>query len=131
VSYFKGAHGVLLVYDVTDRATFDSIRHWLQQLKMHASSSIDKILLANKMDKTEARMVSKAEGEALAAEAGIKFFETSAKGDVNVSEAFGFLAKEVKQRMMRGGEERASEGAGATDTVKLVGSKRSKGNGCC
>jgi len=74
-SYFRGAQGILLVYDVTDRQTFLSIRNWVAQIQMHADVNVNKILIGNKCDITEQRAVSTEEGEALAKEYNIQVRE--------------------------------------------------------
>ena len=74
-SYFRGAQGILLVYDVTDRRSFDSIRNWISQIQQHADVSVNKILVGNKCDITEEKVVSTAEGQKLADEYGIDFWE--------------------------------------------------------
>lgn len=101
-SYFRGAQGILLVYDVTDRATFLSIRNWVQQIQMHADVNVNKVLIGNKCDMPE-RAVSTEEGEALSQEYEIMFFETSAKQDLLVEEAFLSIATDVKNRLMADG----------------------------
>jgi Ras-related protein Rab-8A len=101
-SYFRGAQGILLVYDVTDRTTFLSIRNWVQQIQMHADVNVNKVLIGNKCDMPE-RAVSTEEGEALAEEYEIMFFETSAKQDLLVEEAFLSIATDVKNRLMADG----------------------------
>mmetsp|Transcript_16388 Transcript_16388/g.19376 ORF Transcript_16388/g.19376 Transcript_16388/m.19376 type:complete len:174 (-) Transcript_16388:500-1021(-) len=83
-SYFRGAQGILLVYDVTDRGSFNSIRNWVGQIQQHADVHVNKILIGNKCDMDEQRVVSTEEGQNLAKEYGIQFFETSAKNDNNV-----------------------------------------------
>ena len=72
----------MLVYDCTDKQTFQSIRNWVAQIDMHADVNVNKILIANKCDMEKA--VSTEEGNALAKEYNIKFFEASAKLDINV-----------------------------------------------
>lgn len=99
-SYFRGAQGILLVYDVTERQTFLSIRNWVQQIQMHADVNVNKILIGNKADLKENRVVSTEEGEALAREFNIKFFETSARADLNVDAAFEKIAYDVKDRLL-------------------------------
>merc|ERR1712146_398550 len=64
-SYFRGAQGILLVYDVADRSTFNSIRNWIAQIQQHADINVNKILVGNKCD-AESRKVSTEEGEKLA-----------------------------------------------------------------
>lgn len=99
-SYFRGAQGILLVYDVTDRGSFNSIRNWVGQIQQHADVHVNKILIGNKCDIEEQRVVSFEEGKTLAKEYGIQFFETSAKNDMNVETGFQTVAREVKDRLL-------------------------------
>ena len=69
---------------MTDRGSFNSIRNWVGQIQQHADVHVNKILIGNKCDIEDQRMVSKEEGEKLAKEYDIKFFETSAKQDFQV-----------------------------------------------
>lgn len=102
-SYFRGAQGILLVYDVTDRASFNSIRNWVGQIQQHADVHVNKILIGNKCDMTDDKVISTEEGQALADEYGVQFFETSAKNNVNVESGFIAIAREVKNRLMEEG----------------------------
>ncbi|KAM9964665.1 hypothetical protein ACTFIW_004439 [Dictyostelium discoideum] len=99
-AYYRGAMGILLVYDVTDEKSFGSIRNWIRNIEQHASDSVNKILIGNKCDMTEKKVVDSSRGKSLADEYGIKFLETSAKNSVNVEEAFIGLAKDIKKRMI-------------------------------
>ena len=92
-SYFKGAHGILLIYDITCRESFKELENWLGEVERHASSQVLKILIGNKCDLEEKREIQKDEGEAFAMRNGMQFIETSAKNNTNVSEAFEALAK--------------------------------------
>ncbi|KAG6437404.1 hypothetical protein SASPL_102320 [Salvia splendens] len=99
-SYYRGAMGILLVYDVTDEASFNNIRNWIRNIEQHASDNVNKILVGNKADMDESkRAVPTAKGQALADEYGIKFFETSAKTNMNVEEVFFSIARDIKQRL--------------------------------
>jgi Ras-related protein Rab-8A len=98
-SYFRGAQGILLVYDVTDRSTFMSIRNWISQIQMHADVNVNKILIGNKCDMAD-RVVTTEEGEALAREYNIHFYETSAKLDIKVEKAFMTIATDLKNRLL-------------------------------
>lgn len=100
-SYFRGAQGILLVYDVTDRHTFESLRNWVSQIQQHADISVNMILIGNKCDMESQRAVKWDEGKALADSYGIQFYETSAKQETNVQEAFVAIATEVKDRLVK------------------------------
>lgn len=93
VSYFKGAHAILLVYDITDRDTFENIRNWVSEIKEYADSKVSLLLVGNKCDNEDDRKVSFDEGKQLAASIGTNFFEVSAKTDVQVREAFEDIAR--------------------------------------
>ncbi|MBA0660869.1 hypothetical protein Goklo_012816, partial [Gossypium klotzschianum] len=76
-AYYRGAMGILLVYDVTDESSFNNIRNWIRNIEQHASDNVNKILVGNKADMDESkRAVPTSKGQALADEYGIKFFET-------------------------------------------------------
>jgi Ras-related protein Rab-8A len=97
-AYYRGAMGILLVYDVTDDKSFNNIRTWMRNIEQHANEQVVKILLGNKCDMTEKKMVTYDQGDALAKEYGIQFFETSAKTNVKVEEAFTAIARAIKDR---------------------------------
>ena len=63
-SYFRGAQGIVLVYDITDRGTFNSVRSWMAQIADHADAQVNRVLVANKSDNEAERRVSSAEGAA-------------------------------------------------------------------
>ncbi|CAN6815866.1 unnamed protein product [Brassica oleracea] len=99
-AYYRGAMGILLVYDVTDESSFNNIRNWIRNIEQHASDNVNKILVGNKADMDESkRAVPTAKGQALADEYGIKFFETSAKTNLNVEEVFFSIGRDIKQRL--------------------------------
>ncbi|KAJ6690317.1 hypothetical protein OIU85_006573 [Salix viminalis] len=99
-AYYRGAMGILLVYDVTDESSFNNIRNWIRNIEQHASDNVNKILVGNKADMDESkRAVPTSKGQALADEYGIKFFETSAKTNLNVEEVFFSIARDIKQRV--------------------------------
>lgn len=85
-TYYKGAAGVVLVYAVNDRKTFNSLQNWIRQINQSQPENICKIIVGNKSDVSENdRQVSKAEGQALAAKYGISFIESSARDNTNIS----------------------------------------------
>ena len=99
-SYYKGAHGIVLIYDVTNRKTYDNIRKWMNQIKDDSSSNISIILVANKIDcENEFRQVIKEEGEVLAKNNNLPIFEASAKDNINVEESFKYLIEEINKKI--------------------------------
>eukprot|EP00635_Sarcinochrysidales_sp_CCMP3193_P010621 CAMPEP_0118906234 /NCGR_PEP_ID=MMETSP1166-20130328/9965_1 /TAXON_ID=1104430 /ORGANISM="Chrysoreinhardia sp, Strain CCMP3193" /LENGTH=193 /DNA_ID=CAMNT_0006845517 /DNA_START=29 /DNA_END=607 /DNA_ORIENTATION=+ len=99
VSYFKGAHGILLVYDVSERDSFENIQHWVHQIRENADERVRLVLVGNKCDR-EDRVVSTKEGEDLAKQYGVSFFETSAKENLNVDECYDAIARETKDALL-------------------------------
>ncbi|XP_009329748.1 PREDICTED: ras-related protein Rab-10-like [Pygoscelis adeliae] len=97
-SYFRGAQGFVLVYDITNLDSFQSITSWMKDIHEKAGDEVDVILLGNKCDKESERVVPKQKGEKLAWEHGIPFFETSAKDNVNIEHAFSVLTKEILEK---------------------------------
>jgi len=98
-AYYRGAMGIMLVYDVTNDKSFENIKNWIRNIEENASADVEKMLLGNKCELTEKRQVTKERGEQLAVEYGIKFMETSAKSSINVEEAFYTLARDIKAKM--------------------------------
>ncbi|XP_040444181.1 ras-related protein Rab-10-like isoform X5 [Falco naumanni] len=98
-SYFRGAQGFVLVYDITNLDSFQSITSWMKDIHEKAGDEVDVILLGNKCDKESERAVPKQKGEKLAWEHGIPFFETSAKDNVNIEDAFSVLTKEILEKL--------------------------------
>ncbi|KAJ9126090.1 GTPase Ypt2 [Naganishia onofrii] len=130
-AYYRGAMGILLVYDVTDEKSFQNIRTWYQNVEQHASEGVDKILIGNKCDWDEKRAVTLEQGRQLADELGIRFVETSAKDNEGVEEAFFTLARDIKTRLIDSNPaNNASEDKKALDIEKPK-TQQSSGGGCC
>ena len=94
-SYYRGAHGILLLYDVTDKESFKNLSNWLIEIEKNASKNILRILIGNKCDLEDKRVITYAQGKEFADTYGLKFIETSAKKNLNVSEAFETLGREL------------------------------------
>ena len=121
-SYYKGAHGIVLIYDVTNRKTYDNIRKWLNQIKDEASNKISIILVANKID-SEERQVSVEEGETLAKASNLPIFEASAKDSINVEESFKFLIEQINENI--------GDFTPTQTSTQLNSKNKSQKKGCC
>ena len=122
-SYFQSSHGLLVVYDITDRESFEKIKFWMENIKNNAPENAKKILVGNKCDLANERQVSYEEGEKKASNYNIKFFESSAKDGTNVNELFFYLANEIYQ-------DEKTKGKDNKKTMQLDSIKKEK-KGCC
>ncbi|URE46733.1 ras-related protein [Musa troglodytarum] len=126
-SYYHGAHGIIIVYDITEMESFDNIRQWLSEIDRYASDSVCKLLVGNKCDLVENRVVEMEKAKAFADSFGIPFIETSAKDSINVEKAFLTMCAEIKKRM---GNQHSAERAPCT-TVQMKGQPiQQKSSGC-
>ena len=120
-NYYKGAHGILLIYDVTSRKTYDNIKNWVTQIKEEVSEKVTIILVGNKIDDEKKRKVSTEEGEKMAKECGLSFYETSAKSGINIDSTFNELVTKTVEKYSK------VDGKGDKLNNKKSGSKK----GCC
>merc|ERR1711939_341496 len=132
-AYYRGAMGILLVYDVTDEKSFNNIRTWFSNVEQHASEGINKILIGNKCDWEEKRAASTEQGQALADELGIPFLEVSAKSNINIEKAFYSLASDIKKRLIDSSKETGAGAGGAGTGVNVGQGQQAGGMGgkCC
>jgi len=101
-SYYRGAAGALLVYDITRRETFNHLTRWLQEARQNANQSMVIMLIGNKSDLDHRRQVTKEEGAKFAQDHGLIFLETSAKTAANVEEAFINTAQKIYENIQSG-----------------------------
>ncbi|KAK1432722.1 hypothetical protein QVD17_09620 [Tagetes erecta] len=101
-SYYRGAAGALLVYDITRRETFSHLAGWLEDARQHGNPNMTVMLVGNKTDLSHKRAVSKEEGEQFAKENGLLFLEASARTSNNVDEAFLKTAEKILERIQEG-----------------------------
>ena len=94
-SYYKGANGILLLYDITNVNSFKSLSNWLIDIEKNSSKNVKKILIGNKCDLNELRKIPINKGKEFADTYNMKFIETSAKNNVNINECFNILGKEL------------------------------------
>ena len=101
-NYYKNSVCTLVVYDITCRKSFNEVKNWIEDCKKICSKDVYMVLVWNKLDLEEQREVTKEEGEELAEELGIKFFETSAKEGTNVEDVFLKSSNEIAKRLDEG-----------------------------
>ena len=124
-TFYKQAEGVLLVFDVTDRMSYENLHTWINSIHEHADEKIIKYLIANKIDLAEERKVTKDEGQKMANQYKMKYFETSAKANMNVTESVETLVKEVYENFAaKEDSKKLHIGAAAKATEKNAA-------GCC
>jgi Ras-related protein Rab-8A len=125
-SYFQGAHGILMVYDISDRKSFASVSTWMDMIDKQADTGVAKILVGNKSDLSEEQIqVKREEGQAMSDKYNIPFHLTSAKTNDGVDEAFLSIAQLVLSNPPK-------PRSPASDTVSLgKQTRRRRGRGCC
>ncbi|KAM7307041.1 hypothetical protein ISCGN_010677 [Ixodes scapularis] len=126
-AYYRDAHALLLLYDVSNKTSFDNTRAWLGEINEYAQDDVVIMLIGNKADIQQDRQVRYEDGERLAREYGVAFMETSAKTGANVELAFMAVARELKQRMSR-----TTHGPGRFNMSEYIRQESQvKSNGCC
>ncbi|KMT07912.1 hypothetical protein BVRB_6g145160 [Beta vulgaris subsp. vulgaris] len=125
-SYYRGAHGIIIVYDVTEMESFNNVKQWLNEIDRYANESVCKLLVGNKCDLVENKVVDTQMGQALADELGIPFLETSAKDAINVEQAFLTMAGEIKKKVANQPAAKKSTG-----TVPIKGQPIQQKSSCC
>ena len=108
-NYYKGANGILLVFDVTDEQSFEHIKSWIEKINEEAQEGIITYLVGNKIDNIEKRVISEEKAKRLGDEFKLTYFETSAKSSLGVNEVFSSLIKEIhKTYQEKVGEQRSN-----------------------
>ena len=94
-TYYKGANGIILIYSVIDRKTFENVQNWLNSIKNEVSDKVVIFLVGNKIDAADLRQVTYEQGEEMAESYKLPFFECSAKTAENIEETFNELVKKI------------------------------------
>mmetsp|Transcript_32499 Transcript_32499/g.77193 ORF Transcript_32499/g.77193 Transcript_32499/m.77193 type:complete len:208 (+) Transcript_32499:1-624(+) len=131
-SYYRGAHGIIIVYDITDEDSYNNVKQWLNEIDRYASEKVDKLLVGNKADLSDKRKVNAETAKEYAQTHDINFLETSAKEKLNVERSFMKIASQIMERMNAEGLH--SAGGASTQKVQKLGAGTSiggKSGGCC
>ncbi|CUS11333.1 unnamed protein product [Tuber aestivum] len=126
-SYYRGAHGICVVFDVTDMDSFNNVKQWLQEIDRYATEGVNKLLVGNKSDIADKKVVEYTVAKEFADSLGIPFLETSAKNATNVEQAFLTMARQIKERM-------GSTTVNNKPTVSVqqgTGVQQGSAGGCC
>jgi len=125
-SYYRGAHGIIVVYDVTDKESFDHVKQWLNEIERYASVEVQKLLVGNKCDLVSKKDVQTETAQAFADKLEIPFLETSAKAATRVEDAFLMMANEIKKTIA---VQTTSSNNG--NQVAISGTSIENKGGCC
>lgn len=125
-SYYRGSHGIIVVYDVTDMDSFNHVKQWFQEIDRYATEGVTKLLVGNKSDLTAKKVVDTNTAKEFADSMGVQFIEASAKDSTNVEQAFLAMARQIKERLPSNGT-----GGGDKDKVNLGRPVQESSGGCC
>ena len=95
ISYYKSAHAIIILYDITEQSSFDHISNWMIEIDKFAKQGVLRIIVGNKKDLESKRQVSTKDAESLADKYGIKFMEVSAKDKTTIEALFLDIVKDV------------------------------------
>ena len=130
-AYYKGAHGALIVYDITRKDSFDSVEKWLSDLKNNGEEKMVIMAIGNKCDMVNERVISTEEGEAKAQRNNIAFLETSALNATNVAKAFDELIQKLYVAFKKDFEDNDEDDLGENANTIEIGTGNSKKEQCC
>ncbi|XP_066144888.1 ras-related protein Rab-35 [Euwallacea fornicatus] len=127
-TYYRGTHGVIIVYDVTNGETFANVKRWLHEIDQNCEV-VNRVLVGNKNDTPDRKVVLTEDAQRFADTMNIQLFETSAKDNINVEEMFMAITRLVLRSKVEMKERQNDH----RDVVNLRDKKKSskKGNKCC
>ena len=131
-AYYKGAKGAFIVYDITNKSTFESVDKWIKDLNSYGDKNLTMLLIGNKSDLEDKRIINKEEGEEKAKSFELGFIETSAYNGDNIDQAFDIMLKEVLKRYIVENDVNNDEFEGGTgNNIELVKKNETKKKNCC
>jgi len=126
-SYYKSAHAIIILYDITQKASFDHIRNWITEIDKFGKQGVLKVIVGNKLDMENNRKITKEAAENLALKYGIKLWEVSAKDNTNIEEMFLDTIKTLLEKNSK----IISEGSSMATNIKLNKNVKNKKNKKC
>lgn len=131
-AYYRGAMGFILMYDITNEESFNSVQDWVTQIKTYSWDNAQVILVGNKCDMEDERVISFERGKQLSEQLGIEFFETSAKENVNVKAVFERLVDIICDKMSESlDSDPTLMAGGANKGTRLTEAPQGPHNGNC
>ena len=112
-AYYRGAHGILIVYDVSDKKSFGHIKDWLEDINKFTDNNPIKLIVGNKCDLVNEKQVTEEDKKLLKKQTGIDIIETSAKNSFKITEAMEMITKKLMEKNGQG-----APGAPANNPVK-------------
>ena len=127
---YRGAKGIIIVYDITNAKSFEDVKKWMRSIEENSGDDVVTVIIGNKCDMDSLRSVSTEDAKSLAKEAKSGFLEASAKNNINIDEAFILLASAILNKTYR--PKTMLEPADNLPTRKLSVKKPAKTkSGCC
>ncbi len=126
-SYYKSAHAIIILYDITQKASFDHIRNWITEIDKFGKQGVLKVIVGNKLDMENNRKITKEAAENLALKYGIKLWEVSAKDNTNIEEMFLDTIKTLLEKNSK----IISEGSSMVTNIQLNKNVKNKKNKKC
>ena len=127
-SYYKSAQAIIILYDITQKSSFDHIRNWITEIDKFGKQGVLKVIVGNKLDLENNRKISKEDAENLALKYGLKLWEVSAKDNTNIEEMFVDTIKTLLEKNSK----IISESSYMGNNIKLNKNiKNKKNKKCC
>ena len=130
-AYYKGAKGALIVYDTTQKTSFEKIDKWMSEIKEKSSKDMKLMIIGNKIDLKDERQVETDEALAKAQTLEAPIMETSALDATNVKEAFYDLLKEMYKEVKKKLDVVESQAEGGNEGIQLETNEENQKKGCC
>ncbi|NP_001306719.1 ras-related protein Rab-35-like [Bactrocera neohumeralis] len=124
-TYYRGTHGVIIVYDVTNGESFANVRRWLDEIQNNCDV-VNKVLVGNKNDDPDRKVVITEDAQRFARQMDIELFETSAKDNINVEEMFLAITRQVLQHKLRNAQNEQQK-----DSITLKKQQKNKRKSKC